>query len=750
MRMPRLVRYCLALVPLLLAPAVASGQDRLSWSFTYGDFTAGPGGQSNNYGFADPVDGVARRETVTAAAAYLSNFILDGRGTISFNWGPSQSVGNTSTLASAATNVSLPQSPALVVGDVFRQAMGNIPAGAESGFGLVNFNLGTGASWFASGSGSGTPGGTQYDLRSVIQHELTHALGFASAFDETGGSQNGSGTYNRFDKYLYKSATGTDRLLNASDTAFNGAPADLANNSVYWGGEFAVAANGGQRVRMYAPNPFVSERSLSHLDESGATAAMMMSPFINPGETTRNYAGVEIGMLLDLGWNTYEWANTSGNWSEGANVAAGVGVSKWMNSVITNESDPANRKVFAPVGEVTHNMVLTFGGSGGTAYTSVNDLPAGAFKLNRLRLDSSASVTNTISGNPLEMSNDNGFDVTPMIEQRNTGAFVIANNIAIPKGLIVGGAGTGTVTLNGVLSGAGFLTKAGNSTLVLGGANNYTGLTTITAGTIQVNPGGVIPGNVANNGTLQFNPSGAVTYAGAISGSGSLVKTGAGTLTLSGTHTYNGATAINVGTVLLTGQIGASAVTVASGATLAGNGQLGGTLAVQSGATVRPGDGATIATLTLNSSQSATFAGGSNLRVAGGNTPPASGQVRPLGAAHIDRSGRLAGNKLDIGLFAVDALQLGVQYTLTLLHTEGTGSILYPGGVFSADQFNVTASGITFDTSGYQLAGTSDTLTLTFVPVPEPMTVLAVGAAGLGAVGLARRYRRRRSGTLAA
>jgi autotransporter-associated beta strand protein len=741
MRLPRWVRYCLVFAPILLTPTVASAQTRLAWNFGFEDVTA-----NNNRGFDDPTDGALRRDTVTSVANYLTS-ILDGRGTITFNWQQSRSDGNTASLASAGSWYSYPtsSSPTGLVGDVYRQAMGNMEAGEEAGNGWVNFNLGASTTWFASGTGSGAPSATQFDLFSVILHEVAHSMNFASAITDKGDSSNGVGVYNRYDRFLYKSATGETRLLNAANTAFNGTESDLTNGSVYWGGEFGVAANGGERIKLYAPNPFKAGSSLSHLDEA-TFGGLVMSPDIASGQTARQFSGVEIGMLVDLGWNNYEWDNSTGNWSAGA---TGIDGTKWRNSIITNFSDT---RVLAPVGEVTHNMVLTFGGSGNSAYTATNDLPAASFKLNRLRLDSTATVANTIAGSPLAMGYDNGFNVTPMIEQKNSGAFVITNNIAIEQGLNVAGSGAGQVTLNGVLSGAGGLTKSGSFTLTLGGANTYAGGTTINGGTVVIGPGGALPGNVANNGVLRFSPTSDTTYAGVVSGSGNFIKNGTGTLTLTGTSTYSGSTSVETGTLQVTGQIGASAITVANNATLGGSGQLGdgtgGSLTVQSGGTVRPGDDSSVGTLTLNSSGKATFEGGSNLRIAVGNSLTAGGLFRTLGAGDIDLSGLTSTNKLNITLFAMEALQLGLQYTLTILNAEGAGHFLYPTGGFSSDLFNIETSGLTFDTSGYTLTGNQDALMVSFTPVPEPATVLAVGALGLGALGMVGRRRRHAQETL--
>ena len=106
----------------------------------------------------------------------------------------------------------------------------------------------------------------------------------------------------------------------------------------------------------------------------------------------------------------------------------------------------------------------------------------------------------------------------------------------------------------GILSGTGAVTKLGGGTLTITGQNTLTGLTTITAGTLQIGDGavdGAIAGNVLNNASLAFDTLGTKTYAGNISGSGDLTKLGAGTLTLTGSSSYSGGTNFDGGTVVL-------------------------------------------------------------------------------------------------------------------------------------------------------------------------------------------------------
>ncbi|MCX7002211.1 MAG: autotransporter-associated beta strand repeat-containing protein, partial [bacterium] len=184
--------------------------------------------------------------------------------------------------------------------------------------------------------------------------------------------------------------------------------------------------------------------------------------------------------------------------------------------------------------------------------------------------------------------------------------------------------GGATLTLGTTTSAttSGALTKTGPGKLVLGIGENWTGLTTISAGTLEYGlANGLSSGPVTVNGGIldikTFSDTvGLVTLtAGSINGSGGsltgtayimdsatntsvsailagavpLVKSGTGTLTLSGVNTYTGTTTINGGAlnVVSPGSLAAgSAVTVGGSAasgtpTLAGNGTVNGAVLVK-------------------------------------------------------------------------------------------------------------------------------------------------------------------------
>jgi len=155
-----------------------------------------------------------------------------------------------------------------------------------------------------------------------------------------------------------------------------------------------------------------------------------------------------------------------------------------------------------------------------------------------------------------------------------------ANAIRVGDGSDAGAAFSATIASE--LSGAGTLQKTDLGTLVLTGANTYTGGTTISAGTLQLGDGGTagsITGDVTNAGTLAFNRSDAPTFAGVISGGGVVRQSGLGTTTLTGAGSTAGSLEIEHGTLeIATGaSLAAVSTTVAAGTTLRNEGTFTGT-----------------------------------------------------------------------------------------------------------------------------------------------------------------------------
>lgn len=215
---------------------------------------------------------------------------------------------------------------------------------------------------------------------------------------------------------------------------------------------------------------------------------------------------------------------------------------------------------------------------------------------------------------------------------RTTASFTTARTVALGTGggTIETATGT-TLTTTGVVSGTS-LTKAGAGTLVLNGANTYTGGTALNAGQITVGTNsalgtgtltmaggttlaaGVTGLNTGNSivtlGAATINsgntPS-AYTVSGVISGAGSVTKQGTGVLTVSAANTYTGGTTVAAGTLNVTGSL-ASGVTVNSGAAVTGTGSVA-ALNVLAGGSVNPAAAGTTDRATLTVTGNATLAG---------------------------------------------------------------------------------------------------------------------------------------------
>lgn len=191
--------------------------------------------------------------------------------------------------------------------------------------------------------------------------------------------------------------------------------------------------------------------------------------------------------------------------------------------------------------------------------------------------------------------------------------------LARPQSVIRVGDGTAaglgyTATIDSAMTGNTQVVKTDLGTLVLNGANTYTGGTLLKVGTLQVsrdaNLGDAAGGISFDGGTLHSTASiasardiamigkgtivtdGGTTLAlnGSVTGSGDLIKDGAGNLALNDTSNYSGQTIVRAGSLFVNGDQSAASglVDVGTGATLGGRGIIGGDVVVADGATLAP------------------------------------------------------------------------------------------------------------------------------------------------------------------
>lgn len=139
----------------------------------------------------------------------------------------------------------------------------------------------------------------------------------------------------------------------------------------------------------------------------------------------------------------------------------------------------------------------------------------------------------------------------------------------------------------GVIRGTGGITKEGANNLVLSSKQEYTGLTTIDAGTLTYVGDPSVLGPIVNRSELVFNPVVDGTFNGSITGPGNVTKEGASRLIFSGSHSV-GNMNVNNGTFWVQNQLIANPVTVAAGATLGGIGNIVGN--VNNFGTLAPGN----------------------------------------------------------------------------------------------------------------------------------------------------------------
>ena len=163
----------------------------------------------------------------------------------------------------------------------------------------------------------GNPPINQYDLVSVVLHEIGHGLGFVSSasYDE----ETEEGTYGlgsasdllSYDPFMILGQNGTSMLTIPPGILLGNA---FTSNNVYCSAQNAQAANGGFQPKLYAPAQYNGGSSLSHWDENSFPSGnvhSLMTPQIGPGEAIHNPGPITLGFFENMGWALCDNSGTS-------------------------------------------------------------------------------------------------------------------------------------------------------------------------------------------------------------------------------------------------------------------------------------------------------------------------------------------------------------------------------------------------------------------------------------------------------
>ena len=261
-----------------------------------------------------------------------------------------------------------------------------------------------------------------------------------------------------------------------------------------------------------------------------------------PGSVLLKVSGAQPASLVWLGTNTSSWDNGALNWLHGT-FADSFYNGDFVNFTdgSTNGSVILNGSVQPFTVLVTNNATsYTFGGPGSL------DGPATLTKAGNGKLV--LATANTYSG--LTLVNAGTLQIDTNGTTGSLGSGAVSNNavLAFDRGDVF--------NLSNTISGSGLVQQLGTGTLLVLGANNYTGPTVISAGALQVgndgNYGSLGTGPVTNNSVLAFDRNDSVIVGNRITGTG-VVTNFDGNITLTGDNSYQGGTWIEGGRLVAAG-----------------------------------------------------------------------------------------------------------------------------------------------------------------------------------------------------
>ena len=536
-------------------------------NITHGSDSTITGTISDGSSSASLVKAGSSNLTLSGNNTYTGTTTING-GTlvITSNTGLGSNTGGAVTIASGATldlhGVTVGAKAITLNGgtlkDVTSSLSGNITLGADSTFMATN----AGDVLTLSGIISGAYNITKTGLGTVVLSGNNSYSGTTTisagtlAISGTGSIASSSGVINNATLDITNATTGVTitALTGSGNTTLGANTLTIANAS----GTYSGALSGTGNLILTAGTQTLSGNNTY----TGTTT-------INGGTLALTGTGsiASSSSIIDNAIFTITGTTSGASIISLAGSNAGSVVLGSKTLTISNAAD-----TFAGALSGTGNLILTAGTqtlSGNNTYTGTTTINGGT-----LVITSDAAlgaIPVSINANAIVLNGG-------VLESTNTFMLNANRGIQLLGNGIINVDGSTTLTYNGMIAGSGAFTKAGAGTLILGGTNTYTSMTTVAAGALQmngsipsasnvtVNAGAnyVIPnattlnsvlgaGNITLNANLTVGSGSDFTFGGSFSGNGSLIKTGAGTMTLSGNSTFAGNTVLNNSTLVLNG-----------------------------------------------------------------------------------------------------------------------------------------------------------------------------------------------------